>query len=446
MCWGSGAWRHRPPKAAGSRRNFTNLPSSTHHTAVLATATPHHPHHHLDVFAPHSDACGHPDLDADVSGLGKKKHGHFFIECDGDVTGFGGGAAAAEAHRLLTLHANTSSSSWSSRIIKRVCHGTLKLAWSCPSHRAEACAECKGTHVWVKAPCGATVAVCDGLQHTYGKAVLEGGKREDGSSTKLYMGSGALGVSTLVKAPPPRGGKHDAAADADADAGGAHAHAHADVGNKHDPLPVGKRRTVAHWSHEGIAGRVVSHKALDWHHGSASNDLGDGSSLATEAKAAFAEDGLVLLPPGADVGAAVVSAEPEHEHVAASNVTGRPSFTFRCNGEKSFPIVPCVGSSVFKMESDGAHPEIRSTCDGGWSGRLGYTCAGLHTARSDYPTHSDNGHHAASLRTHAQCSGKHGARFIGGGKGMASWCKGRAAGAALVKGRCCKGDEGVAPK
>ena len=414
-------------------------PPLSHHTALLATATHHHPHHtHVDVFAPHSDACGLPDLDASLD----KKHGHFFIECDGDVTGFGGGAAAAEAHRLLTLHANTSDVAWSSRIVKRVCHGTLKLAWSCPSHRAEACAECMGTHVWVKAPCGATVAVCDGLQHTYGKVVLDGGKREDGSSTKLYMGSGALGVSTLVKAPPPRDDGKRAAADADA--GGAHAHA--SVSKKHDPLPVGKRRTAAHWSHEGIAGRVVSHKALDWHHGgSEANDLGDGSSLASEAKAAFAEDGLVLLPPGADVGATVVSAEAEHEHAAASNVAGRPSIKFLCNGEKSSAIIPCVGSSVFKMDSDGAHPAIRSTCDGGWSGRLGFTCVGLHTARSDYPSHGDNGHHHPSLRTHAQCSGKHGAKFVAMGKGMAFWCRGRASGAALTKGGCCKGEE-VAPK
>lgn len=360
------------------------------------------------------------------------------MSCDGDVTGFGGGHAASEAHRLLALHAaNSTAADWAARLTKRVCHGTLRLAWACPAHRAAACAECKGTHVWIKAPCGATVAVCDGLLHKFAKISLPHDKSADGSGTKLFIGAGALGVTTSVKAPFPHHKHHHKEAEEDASPDSS------TLAKKHG-LPVGKRRTVAHWSADGVSGRVVSHKPLDWHRpgaAAADNDasIGDGSELMADAKAAFAEDGLVLLPPGSEAGAAVASAEPAPPQPANVSAVAKPKFTFTCNDDASYPVVPCVGSTVFRMPSDGVHPSVKATCDGAWSGRLGFVCAGLHTGTSDYKAPSNGGH--PPMRVHSQCSGKHASKFLVTKAGMAEWCRGRSAGAALVK----HGDDDALP-
>jgi hypothetical protein len=281
------------------------------------------------------------------------------------------------------------------------------------------------------------VAVCDGLQHFFMKASLgddNGGGGDGNGDTKLYVGAGALGTSSMVRAPPS---PHRRQAGSEGD----------EAAVEGSACKLGKRHTKAHWAHSGISGKVASHKKPDWRHPLSDAPLGDGAALAAEARAALAEDGLVLLPPGAGVGAAVTH-EPEAdvappgntpEGGAAAKSWGR----FECNDRDSLPLIPCVGSSEWKVKSDGRHPAMRVACDGAYSGALGFGCAGLHTARLDYEGH---GKHGGSARVYKQCSGKSGAKFLPRVRGMATWCKGRASGAALAECGGCKKAEGPVPK
>lgn len=395
--------------------------------AALASAAHHHPNHAATALPLHDAAdphpCPPPDL-TDADALAKKK-GFFHVSCDGDTTGFGGGAASSEAARLLAEHAVADANStdaddasgkrrWGG-VVKRVCHGTLKLAWECPSHRAAACAECKGTHVWVKAPCGATVAVCDGLSHHFAKMTLNGG--DANGATKLYVGAGALGLSSVVHAPAAharrRGEMEEAAEEGDDVAGSA--------------CKLGKRHTLAHWSHNGVSGKVVTHKKPDWHHGGAAA-ANAADALAGEARAAFGDSGLALMPPGSPVGAAAVGDAATDASATNSSSPWNGGGDFECNGRASSVLVPCVGASSFHLPSDGHHADMTVGCDGAYSGALGFGCAGLHTARLDY-----GGKGKGSLRVFKQCSGKSGAHFVPSKLGMATWCRGRASGAALAK-------------
>ena len=112
---------------------------------------------------------------------GEKKRDKGF-SCDGDRSGYphpSDGALEDYARRSLgwgDLNATT----------RRSCWGTFRAFWRCPEHEgAGACLECKGHHSWLRAPCGAEVAVCDGLLHHFAKFEKES---DTGATWKVFFG------------------------------------------------------------------------------------------------------------------------------------------------------------------------------------------------------------------------------------------------------------------
>ena len=171
---------------------------------------------------------------------------------------------------------------------------------------------CQGTHVWIKAPCGATVGVCDGLVHRFARMRLRDGDDggDDNKAKTLYSGGGALGLSSMVKAPPSRRSAEEEDADACADP-------------SLDRRRCGfKRRTVAHFSADGVSGQVWAKKPF-WR-SVAAEPVGDGRALEADARAAFAEAGLALLPAATDAAG-----------VPVGNALEGGEYT--CDGHKSWP-------------------------------------------------------------------------------------------------------------
>ena len=148
-------------------------------------------------------------------GEGKKDKGFL---CDGDESGSGPDTTssdrALEYARSLGLGDLNSTT-------RRSCWGTFRAFWRCPEHKgAGACLECKGErreslfsflrrsflsplnihtqekktqlnllaghHSWLRAPCGAEVAVCDGLLHLFAKFEKE--SEETGDKWKVFFG------------------------------------------------------------------------------------------------------------------------------------------------------------------------------------------------------------------------------------------------------------------
>jgi len=208
---------------------------------------------------------------------------------------------------------------------------------------------CQGTHVWIKAPCGATVGVCDGLVHRFARMRLRDGDDggDDNKAKTLYSGGGALGLSSMVKAPPSRRSAEEEDADACADP-------------SLDRRRCGfKRRTVAHFSADGVSGQVWAKKPF-WR-SVAAEPVGDGRALEADARAAFAEAGLALLPAATDAA-----------DVPAGNALEGGEYT--CDGHKSWPGLPCAGEARYEGGSKGR--SIEATCSGAYTGVRGWRGGG----------------------------------------------------------------------
>lgn len=114
---------------------------------------------------------------------GKKSKGFF---CDGDRSGSGPNPHSSD--RALDDYARSLGWGDLNATTRRSCWGTFRAFWRCPEHKgAGACLECKGHHSWLRAPCGAEVAVCDGLMHHFAKFEKE--SEETGETWKVLFGT-----------------------------------------------------------------------------------------------------------------------------------------------------------------------------------------------------------------------------------------------------------------
>ena len=125
----------------------------------------------------------------EAEGGGKKKMDKGFY-CDGDRSGSGPSPHRSSSSSDGALDDYARSLGWGdlNSTTRRSCWGTFKAFWRCPEHKgAGACLECKGHHSWLRAPCGAEVAMCDGLLHHFAKFEKE--SEETGETWKVFFGA-----------------------------------------------------------------------------------------------------------------------------------------------------------------------------------------------------------------------------------------------------------------
>ena len=353
--------------------------------------------------------------------------------CDGDwVTvawgGGGGGrhnaATAADPPALTSAAASAfSGGRFAGGVNKSTCYGTFSAHWS--KGEASGCAKCVGTMTILRAPCGARVVSCDGLLHHYGSAPHPGTPGKT-----AWHGTGALGVSVMVRAPPRREEQQEGGSDHGLD-------------RSHGKNDEPAWHAAARFSSDGM-----------WGEGWALKDGGGSAALpdpatpafAAAARAALKEVG-VSLPSNAGwavpgeggrglLRRTLAALSPAFARTPVSG--GSPAIT--CNGAPLNPLLPCVGDLEIVNHPTGGHGHLDGSCHGLWSplhickglamthlipeeedGEEGAAC-GMEGAPQPCPSHW-------SLRR--QCDGKMGAYPKVGGVGI--WCTGRTSGAVLVK-------------
>lgn len=361
--------------------------------------------------------------------------------CDGDwVTvawggggGGGGGrhhataaaAASADPPALAYTAAAAFGGGQMGGVNKSTCYGTFSAHWAKKDKDASGCAKCVGTATILRAPCGAKIIACDGLLHHFGSAPHPGGK-------VAWHGSGALGVSVMVKSPPRK--EQDSTADADS----LDRH-HGGGGGKNDEPTW---HTVARFSSDGMWGEswVLKDGAV--------TDGPDPATPAFEAAARAALGGVAFpgdagwTPPNAGTGllrrgldalSAVLRLR------GASSINGDSS-AVTCNGKPINPLLPCAGTYVVQNHPTGGHGHLDGACYGLWSPL--HVCKGLATshvtpeAEDEVEACTEGASASASgcpahWSLRRQCDGKMGAYPKVGGVGV--WCAGRTSGAVLVQ-------------
>lgn len=225
------------------------------------------------------------------------------------------------------------------------------------------------------------------------------------------------------------------------------------------------RSKVRHrWSSEGLSGSAWTAKKRGDDDGDDWNDAENSArkafeSIAGEARAAFGEAGLAVLPERDSVSSSsspslsspsklLRSLVSRVASAVSSSLESRPSSLSAgveahgtCNGEKPrWKGAPCKGEAkmTWNVSDDDGQQKAHGSavCDGFWSGmswRNTEKCLGfsqIRATKGEWTMYKQcNGVEASKKGRSSSCPWGHGGRS----KGIASWCHGGAAGAVTRK-------------
>lgn len=339
----------------------------------------------------------------------------------------------------------------------------------------------KGHHSWLRAPCGAEIAVCDGLMHHFAKFEKkhddddegnDGNDEGEGRSVttwRVFFGAGALGKTFTVKAPPETPVTSSPGDEQDDDVSRCHRRRRRHHDDNGDDGGDGKWAKVRmEWTSEGLSGQAWTAKKVGGGWGGEEEENGNDNTynaIAAEARAALADAGLAVLPDRDAAVSSSSSSSPAFSRekgagalrslasrvapflspssllaaARADPLSGGIRARATCNGEEPrWRGAPCKGEAKMEWSSSSGSSDAHGTavCDGFWSGAGpvgGHKCLGFSQVSASKG--------AWSMWRH--CSGASGSKIGGGGgcpwhrnggkKGMASWCHGGSSGAIVKK-------------
>lgn len=293
--------------------------------------------------------------------------------------------------------------------------------------------------------------------------------RTPSSELKRTTGIGALGKTFSVKSPP----ETPVISPSSSSSSAAEVDKEHHVKNVDDDDKKAWSKVRHQWSSEGLSGSAWTAKKRgdDWN--DAEMESASFDSIAEEARAAFADAGLEVLPERVSASSSSSSSSPHSSSpsllrslvsrvasLASSSLKPSPSLSTdieahgTCNGEEPrWRGAPCKGEAkvTWSVSDDDGEQKAHGSavCDGFWSGmswRNTEKCLGfsqIRATKGEWTMYKQcNGVEASKKGGSSSCRWGHGGRE----KGMSSWCHGGAAGAVVKKGQDEKGFVAPQPK